>query len=65
MTDIAKCAGLQVNGEPCPQRESCWRWVAPVDKRWQSWSGFSFDGEKGGCSAFWWTPARREASARA
>lgn len=56
--DIAKCPGLSDNGDPCPQRESCWRWVAPADRRWQSWAAFSWDG---GCTAYWWTPAKREA----
>lgn len=49
MTDISKCAGLAVDGTPCPMRESCWRFVAPPDPHWQSWAAFSLDGE---CMAY-------------
>ena len=60
MTDIAKCAGLSANGDPCPQRESCWRWVAPANASYQSYAAFAWDED---CAAYWWTPARREGAA--
>lgn len=29
-----------------------------ADDMWQSWAAFSWDD---GCTAYWWTPAKREA----
>ena len=36
MPDIAMCA----NGQDCPRRSHCFRFVAVPDERWQSWMDF-------------------------
>lgn len=32
MTDISKC-----NGEQCPIREECWRYISQANSLWQSY----------------------------
>lgn len=66
MTDIAKCAGLCTNRMPCPKRESCLRWVAHADRRWQLWAPFAYDTAKGdaGCDAYEATTQRRASLGR-
>ena len=51
MSDITKC-----DGEGCPLRSSCWRFLAPADPQWQSWFAYPPRGRNaigiGGCSEF-------------
>ena len=46
MPDIAMC-----DGEGCPIKEQCWRFMAPAD-RWQSYFGAPPMKEEG-CEYFW------------
>lgn len=52
MTDIAKCAGLSANGDPCPQRESCWRYLAPDAGDQQGWCDIKWWPERGYCQDY-------------
>ena len=45
MSDITKC-----NNKSCPSKETCWRWLAPANKKWQSYSLFEWDD---GCEFYW------------
>jgi len=46
MPDIAMC-----NGDDCPVKENCWRYMAPAD-RWQSYFAAPPCNEEG-CEYFW------------
>lgn len=49
MTDISKC-----KGKGCPHKESCWRYLAPSDRYWQSFCEFEKGINKTGkCSDYW------------
>jgi hypothetical protein len=45
MTDITKCPGRGENGEECPLRDKCWRYLAPADPYAQSWTAPSRVGD--------------------
>lgn len=47
MTDISKC-----NGENCPIKETCWRYLAP-DGHWQSYMNYEYNKEKNKCDGYW------------
>lgn len=46
MPDIAMC-----QGDECPVKENCWRYMAPAD-RWQSYFGTP-PYDEAGCEYFW------------
>lgn len=37
MADISKCSGVLKNGDKCPWADTCYRFLAPISKVWQSW----------------------------
>jgi hypothetical protein len=45
----AKCG----NGESCPRRETCVRWIAPASGQYQVWAAFYVAGAE--CDAYWST----------
>lgn len=47
MTDIAKCG----NGETCPAKDLCWRWLAPADPIAQDYMDYEPD-EASDCRGF-------------
>jgi len=40
MSDISKC-----DGAGCPQKEKCWRYLAPTSPHWQSYIKSQWNGE--------------------
>jgi hypothetical protein len=50
MSDISKCTGATM-GVICPQRKSCWRFLAPESPWRQSWIGAPF--VDSGCREYW------------
>jgi len=53
MTDITKCYGEEPDGSnKCPVRDTCWRYLAPADRLYQSWfAGLIIDGSN--CEEYW------------
>lgn len=47
MADIAMCLN-----QTCPSKNICWRFTAPPDKYWQSYSPFQPDGDATKCREF-------------
>ena len=37
MSDITKCQGFKDTGEPCPKKETCYRYKATSNPHWQAW----------------------------
>ena len=49
MSDITKC-----KGENCPLKETCWRFLAPEERLYQSYFlGIPYSKEKKECEYFW------------
>ena len=51
MADITKC-----NNKSCLIKETCWRWLAPVNKKWQSYALFEYIDLSecvNGCQDYW------------
>ena len=47
MIEISKCSGTD-----CPQRETCWRYLAPAADLVQSWLMIRWDAERGECEYY-------------
>ena len=47
MTDISKCAGKN-----CTLKESCWRYKAPSNDKWQAYASFEQKDDKT-CDYYW------------
>ena len=57
MSDISKCKNSQ-----CPLKEHCYRWTAPADEYWQSYSDFEFkilDDGRVDCEYYWGSSVMR------
>jgi hypothetical protein len=48
MSDITKC-----EDSLCPSKEKCYRYTAPTDDQFQSYSGFNREADADNCIAFW------------
>ena len=49
MSDITKC-----KGENCPLKETCWRFLAPEERLYQSYFlGIPYSKEKEKCEYYW------------
>jgi hypothetical protein len=48
MADITMCTN-----QGCLDKDSCYRWLAEPNPRWQSYSNFEGSKDKLQCSAFW------------
>lgn len=51
MADIAKCPGTR-----CPQKQSCYRYLAP-EEDWQEYMSPEFDGTE--CEYYWPTKEKK------